>query len=357
MRGTRPRLRHLLGAATLTGSLLFAALTFASLPAGAQTSAALTSASLSCPVLSVGNPNPGDFVLSGAYVISGAAWDPNATSGSGIQSVSVFLGQRDEGGTILGSTQPGIGSNPRAFSVTVTLPDDVNAGTDFSAYALSSVTGQETAVTFPIFVGTQTRNTSGATPTPIGTTQTITTTCPHNAAAAPAAPPPANAPAPAGTPMPAPAVPAGQAAAAPAAGAGVLANTCPLLTVGNPNPGSLIPAGGQVMSGSALVPNGTPGTGILRVDLFLGERDQGGLFLGSAMPGSGSAGPASWSLEVTVPNLGRGLDFAAYAIGNNGQQTVTTFPVFVGAEPTRTGIGATPTPIPTTSNTTTTCGH
>jgi hypothetical protein len=285
-------------------------------------------------------------------MISGAAWDPNATSGSGIQSVSVFLGQRDQGGMILGSTEPGMGSNPRAFSLTVTLPDDFNAGTDFSAYALSSVTGQETSVTFPIFVGTPTRNSNGATPTPVPTTETISTTCPHNAAAAPAAPVAPNAPAPAGTPLPAPPVPA-----APAAGAGVLANACPVLTVGNPSPGGLVPSGGQVMSGSAAVPNATSGTGVLRVDLFLGERDQGGLFLGSAMPGSGSAGPASWSLQVTVPNLSRGLDFAAYAIGNNGQETATTFPVFVGAVPTRTSVGATPTPIPTTSNTTTTCGR
>jgi hypothetical protein len=354
MRGTRPRLRHLVGAATLTGSLLFAALTFASLPAGAQTSAAITTASLSCPVLSVGNPNPGDTVQSGAYVISGEAWDPNATSGSGIQSVSLFLGQRDQGGTILGSAQPGMGDNPRAFSLTVTLPDNFNAGSDFSAYALSSVTGQETSVTFPIFVGTTTKPSSGATPTPVPTNVTISTTCPHNAAAAPAAPAAPNAQAPGGTPLPAPPVPAAGAAAA---GAGALANACPVLTIGNPNPGGLIPAGGQVMSGSAVAPNAAGGTGVLRVDLFLGERDQGGLFLGSAMPGSGTAGPDSWSLEVTVPNLGRGVDFAAYAIGTNGQETATTFPVFVGAVPTRSSVGATPTPIPTTSNTTTTCGH
>jgi hypothetical protein len=349
MRGTRPRLRHLLGAATLTGSLLFAALTFASLPAGAQTSAALTTTSLSCPVLSIGNPNPGDIVQSGGYVISGAAWDPNATSGSGIQSVSIFLGERDQGGTILGSTVPGIGSNPRAFSLTVTMPDDVNAGSDFSAYALSSVTGQETSVTYQIFIGTATRNANGATPTPIPTNVALSTTCPHNAASAPAAPVSPNAPAPAGTPLPAP--------AAPATGAGVGTNACPVLTIANPNPGGLVPAGGQVMSGSAVSPNATSGTGILRVDLFLGERDQGGQFLGSAMPGSGTAGPNSWSIEVSVPNLGRGVDFAAYAIGTNGQQTATTFPVFVGAVPTRTSVGATPTPIPTTSTTTTTCGH
>src|SRR5215831_5336304 len=142
MRGTQPRLRHLVGAATLTGSLLFGALTFASLPAGAQTApAAAVSAAISCPVLSVGNPNPGDTIAQGAIVLSGAAWDPSAASGSGITNVSLFLGRRDDGGTFLGSAVPGLGDNPRAWSVEVTMPDNVNAGTNFAAYALSSVTG------------------------------------------------------------------------------------------------------------------------------------------------------------------------------------------------------------------------
>jgi hypothetical protein len=347
MRGTQPRLRHLVGAATLTGSLLFAALTFASLPAGAQTSAAL--APTACPVLSVGNPNPGDTVKVGDYVISGEAFDPSATSGSGIARVDLFLGRRDDGGNFLGSAVPGLGANPRAFSLTVEMPT-LNQGADFAAYAISSVTGQETSVVFPIFVGAPTRNPNGPTPTPIPTTETISSTCGRGAApAAPAAPPSApSAPVVSGTP----------AAAPPVAGGGVAANACPVLSLGNPSPGDRIPAGGLVLSGSAFVAGANPPPGVTRVDLFLGARDQGGTFLGSGIPGTGAGGnPAAWSVEVTVPNLGRGADFAAYAIGANGQETTITFPVFVGAEPTRSATGATPTPVPQTQTFFSTCGH
>ncbi|MBV9329899.1 MAG: hypothetical protein JO352_39865 [Chloroflexi bacterium] len=262
----------------------------------------------------------------------------------------MFLGARDQGGTILGTTEPGLGSNPRAFSLTVTLPDNVNAGATFAAYALSSVTGQETAVQFPIFVGTPTRNTSGFTPTPVATNVTITTTCPRGAVgpsapAAPASPAPPNAPSvPANTP-------------APQTGGGVVGNACPVLSVGNPGPGDTLNPGGLVISGSATLPLASQGQGVSRVDLFLGERDQGGTFLGSAVPGSGPGGAGSWSTSVTIPDLGRSLDFAAYAIGANGQQTAITFPVWVGSLPTRVpGTAPTPTPIPTTMSTTSTCG-
>jgi hypothetical protein len=94
------------------------------------------------------------------------------------------------------------------------------------------------------------------------------------------------------------------------------------------------------------------------VDLFLGERDQGGMFLGSGVPGTGPGGnPDAFSVEVTVPNLGgKDLDFAAYAIGNNGQQTAVTFPVVVGTQPVNTTGAVTPTPTPTGETITTTCG-
>jgi hypothetical protein len=92
------------------------------------------------------------------------------------------------------------------------------------------------------------------------------------------------------------------------------------------------------------------------VDLFLGERDQGGLFLGSGVPGTDVNGnPNGFNVEVSIPNLGRGLDFAAYAIGNNGQETAITFPVFVGTQVVNRNIVATPTPVPTTETMTSTC--
>jgi len=349
MRGTRPRRRHLFGAATLTGSLLFAALTFASLPVGAQTTtttaaAAAATTAGTCPYLSVGNPNAGDTIGQGDYVISGVAFDPAAPSGSGISRVDLFLGQRDEGGNFLGSTVPGIGDNPRAFVKTVTIPE-WNSGTTLAAYAISSVTGQQTSVVIPVIVGTPTRPQTGPTPTPLPTVETVTTTCAGGAAAAtPVAPSvpvtgptAATRPATSGTPAAA----GGTTPANPATG-------CPVLTLGNPNPGDIIPQGDLIISGGASIPGANPAPGVSRVDLFLGARDQGGTFLGTGVPGTGQAGPTSWSVKVTIPDWGRGSSFAAYAIGANGQESSILFPVFVGTVPPRTGVGATPTPIPQT---------
>jgi hypothetical protein len=122
-----------------------------------------------------------------------------------------------------------------------------------------------------------------------------------------------------------------------------------VLSLGNPNPGDDIQAGDYFISGSVSDP-----TGVSRVDLFLGQRDQGGMFLGSATPGTG-ASPDAFNIEVTVPNLQRGVDFAAYAIGDNGQQTAVTFPVFVGTQTVNRTSVATPTPVPTAETTTSTC--
>jgi hypothetical protein len=352
MRGTQPRLRHLVGAATLTGSLLFAALTFASLPAGAQTTTAAVTAG-SCPFLSVGNPNAGDSISEGDYVISGVAFDPVAPSGSGIARVDLFLGQRDEGGNFLGSTVPGIGDNPRAFVKKVTIPD-WNSGTTLSAYAISSVTGQQTAVVIPVIVGSPTRPQTGPTPTPLPTVETVTTTCAGGAAAAtpiaiaPSVPVmnPTSAPATSSTPAPA------------AAGGTTPANVssaCPILTLGNPNPGDIVSEGDLVISGGASIPGLNPPPGVSRVDLFLGARDQGGTFLGSGVPGTGQAGPTSWSVLVKIPDWGRGSSFAAYAIGANGSESSILFPIFVGTVPPRSGVGATPTPIPQTVTTASSC--
>jgi hypothetical protein len=162
-------------------------------PAGAQSApTTATGGTGNCPVLSVANPSPGDTLVPGGLIISGTAFDPAAKQGSGIARVDLFLGERDAGGTILGSAVPGsAGGNPDEFSVEVQVPNSLNRGVDFAAYAISSVTGQETAISFPIFVGTPTSN-GVATPTPVPTTMTVTSTCPSGqpasmASSAPAA--------------------------------------------------------------------------------------------------------------------------------------------------------------------------
>jgi hypothetical protein len=150
------------------------------------TSTGSTTSSMSganaCPVLSVANPQPGNDIVAGGLVISGEAYDPNAPQGSsGISRVDLFLGERDQGGTILGSAIPGqtlpgqAVSNPRMFNVEVQVPA-LNRGLDFAAYAISSVTGQQSAVTFPVYVGVPATN-SGATPTPVPTTSNNFNTC------------------------------------------------------------------------------------------------------------------------------------------------------------------------------------
>lgn len=340
MRGTHFRLRHLIGAASLSSASVLAALSLTGLPAAAQTAPATTTmAAQSCPVLSVGNPNPGDTVNTGAYVISGEAFDPASQSGAGISAVDLFLGDRDQGGTFLGSAVPGSNtSDPRAWSIEITIPSNFNRGVDFAAYADSSVSGAETAVTFPIFVGTPPKPGVGlVTPTPVpNLTETVTNNCP--------------------TANTAPAANTTTTAAAAGASAPAVATTsgCPTLSLANPNPGDDLSAGGLVISGRAVGTGEGSASGVQRVDLFLGARDEGGMFLGSGVPGTGGNAD-TFSVEVQVPNLSRGVDFSAYAIGDNGQEQVVSFPVFVGTPPAMTGGAPTPTPVPAMETVTSTC--
>jgi hypothetical protein len=244
-----------------------------------------------------------------------------------------------------------MGSDPRAWSLEVKLPA-VNEGNTVAAYAISGVTGQETGVLIPVFVGTPPHSSVAVDPTltPVPNTATVTSTCPAGAAPAPAAP---------AVPMASPAAPSAPAAPAGGGTTGAVmgANACPVLTLGNPNPGDIVSEGDLVISGGAYVQGASPAPGMSRVDLFLGPRDQGGTFLGSGLPGSGQAGPNSWSVTVTIPDWGRGGSFNAYAIGANGQESSIGFPVFVGTVPARNPVGATPTPIPQNVTTASTCGH
>jgi len=357
MHAIMPSRRHLVGVASLTCSIALAGLSFASLPAGAQVMPA-AQANSSCPILSLANPNPADTLNQGGYNISGTAYDPAATTGSGIARVDFFLGARDEGGTPLGSVVPGnvTGGDAKAFSLEVQVPD-INRGVDFAAYAVSA-SGQETVVTFPVFVGTPAKD-SAATPTPIPTTETVTSTCPKGPGNS--VPAMAGAPAAAGAPgtaaAPAMGVPTPGSLTAGATGprttTATAVNACPVLSVANPSPADTLTEGGYFISGTAYDPNASSGSGISRVDLFLGARDEGGTPLGSAVVGSG-ANPRAFNIEVQVPGINRGVDFAAYAISAiTGQETVVSFPVFVGTPAKNSS--ATPTPIPTTETVTTTC--
>lgn len=315
------------GAAIVAVALLATA-ALSSAPVGADSSGTCTSG----PILDLANPNAGDLLSPGDYVVSGVARDPAAASGDGIDRVELFVGNRDLGGTEVGVAVPRAGM----FEVTAKLPTNVTGGTSFFAYAHSAISGQETSVSVPVFVG--------AAPTP--------TPRPGNGAAATPV-----VPAVAQVTCAPPASSVGGASAAqattgsstaPATTAAVAMSSQPVLQLANPNAGDMLLLGDYVISGLAYVPNTSQtGIGVDRVELFLGDRDAGGTFLGSAVPGQSAqlnATPGSllamggFATRVTVPSQIRGnAMFFAYARSSvTGQETVVSVPVFVGAAPTPT---------------------
>jgi hypothetical protein len=153
----------------------------------AQAAPMSTPASCAAPVLDLANPAPGAMLVPGAYTIEGLALDPLAQQGSGIDQVSVFLGNRDQGGIELGSTVPGSAQNPDAFNLTVSLPTTQVGEFQFTAYALSLLTGKETQVSLPIVLGEDPSKAA----LPAGTATESSTnpgTAPLNCEAAPGAP-------------------------------------------------------------------------------------------------------------------------------------------------------------------------
>jgi hypothetical protein len=269
------------------------------------------------PVVQLANPGPGDVLSQGDYIVSGIAFDPAAAQGDGIDRVDLFLGQRDSGGLFLGEVTPGQNSsNPRAFQVKVTLPASATGGRDFVAYAYSSVSVGQTSETVPIFVGTAptpTPITSNA-PAPVALTNRTQSTCGSTPVAAPA---------------PAAASSGGQATSTVAVPSGP-----PVLDLGNPHAGDLLPTGDVIIAGVAYDPSARQGGGIDRVELFLDNRDDGGLALGSAVPGASNA----FLIKATLPSTANGgHNLVAYARSSiTGQETVESVPVFVGAAPTPT---------------------
>lgn len=121
----------------------------------------------------------------------------------------------------------------------------------------------------------------------------------------------------------------------------------PVLQLANPAPGTLVSSGDYIISGTAYDPAATQGAGINRVDLFLGSRDEGGIFLGTAVPGEdlmqgmtpGTAlGDSAFQLKVTVPTTPTGsqaIHAYAYSAVTN-KVTELSMPVFVAIEPTAT---------------------
>jgi hypothetical protein len=246
------------------------------------------------PVLQLANPNPGDVVANGDYIVSGTAYDPAAKQGAGVSRVDLFLGSRDEGGMFLGSAVPGQDLIPGAdldsrlaqtgFQIKVTMPT-TTGGEDFYAYAYSSLTGKTTNVSMPIFLGV------APTPTP-STTTAVTRPSLETQQAMP--------------------VPMGQGAE--------------MFSLANPGAGDVVLYGDYVISGAT-------GSAIDRVQLFLDSREAGGAFLGTVEPENGS-----FTVKVTIPTtLSGGHNLVAYARSSaTDVESQVATPIFIGAAPTPT---------------------
>jgi hypothetical protein len=123
------------------------------------------------------NPQPGDTLLTGTQVvINGIAYDTRATTGSGIASVTVYLGARDQGGLALGTALLGQ-PNPSApagsqfanagFTLrTPALPSGSGARTIF-VYARSILDNSEGVLQVPVFLNTAPTPVRGQVPTPV----------------------------------------------------------------------------------------------------------------------------------------------------------------------------------------------
>lgn len=296
--------------------LISASVAMATAPSAAEPLAVVTCPG-DGPIVQLANPAAGDVLSQGDYIVTGTAYDPASTQGNGISRVDLFLGQRDSGGTFLGAATPGQdSSNPRGFEVKVTLPSTVNGGRDFVAYAYSSATGSTSIESVPVFIGaapTATPITSNA-PTPVPLTSSTLSTCLGGA--------------PVAAPAPATQVQSEMPAASSAE------HAAPVLELGNPNPGDVVPNGDVIIQGVAFDPNASQANGIDRVDLFLDNRDEGGLPLGSGAPGSGN----TFKIKATLPSSANGgHNLVAYARSSvTGMETVESVPVFVGAAPTPT---------------------
>jgi hypothetical protein len=116
------------------------------------------------PTLDVGNPGAHELLTPGVMIIQGIAYDENAEHGVGVDRVSVFLGDRDEGGLFLGDATLGL-PNPQSVEGGDTqfslagwrLRTPVLKGgarqLALTFYARSSVNGVETIESIPVIIG------------------------------------------------------------------------------------------------------------------------------------------------------------------------------------------------------------
>jgi hypothetical protein len=297
-----------LGAATALG--------IGTLPALAQTAPTTTSTG-DCSTIrfELANPGPGSRVELGTDVIQGIALDTHAPSGStGIDRIDFFLDSRDAGGLSVGTAVPDVTAGPfgpGSFQTTVSLPNMVG-GHDLFAYAHDSVTNQESVISVPIALGEDPSKAFTTAP-PSATTETCTTGSTPAATTTSAT-----------TPTTTPAT-----TATPSTTTTMVSPVASTITfqVGNPSPGDTIHAGGYAIQGVAFDKSAQSGSGIDRIDVFLDNRDSGGVLLGQANFGQNN----TWTATVTLPSNQLGLHtlwFYAHSTAT-GQETAVSVPVTI----------------------------
>jgi hypothetical protein len=262
----------------------------------APTDAAADAAS--CVRLQLDNPRPGATVPVGDYTISGRAVD---TSGAAIDRVQLFLNDRNLGGTPLATATSSVGANG-AFSVVadMSVGSSNNGSQSVFAYA-HSTSGVEATVSVPIELGTS----SGGPGAALGSAQPIVGQagdCPEPVA-------PVNVISPTGSNV-----------------TGVSATTAPPETItvriDSPNPGATI-SGRWEVSGRATVSSGDT---VDRIQVFLGNRDLGGVALGQITAGSSPMPvPGSATLSNTLNSNGTYRLFVDFPKQNLGANTLFVY--------------------------------
>jgi hypothetical protein len=276
----------------------------------------------------IANPTPGVRVNPGSFVVQGVAVDSNAQDGTpGVDTVDFFLGSRDAGGMLVGHAAPSSvdGLIPDSFQATITLPR-TPGGQELFGYAHSSVSGEVSVLSVPFALGVD--------PNKAGDmlTRTPVRECRVGTVEAPPPPPSEEA---AGDFVANEEVTAPEAQPAePAASQG----SSIYLDVANPSPGGFVHAGAYAIQGIAFDSAAESGPGIDHVDIFVDNRDAGGVLVGHASLGASSAQPddpnlgsAGWSAHVVIPNKLMGPhSLFVYALSDvTGEETAVAIPIQV----------------------------
>jgi hypothetical protein len=293
-----------------------AALGLGSLPVLAQTAPMTGSGECSGMRFELANPDPGAMLEPGGYVLEGIAMDQRATQGPGIDHVDFFLDSREEGGVNIGSAVPGTTTGPfgpDSFQTTIELPDMIG-GHDLFAYAHSSVNGAESVISVPIALGEDVDK-AFETPPPMtasemcmtgsaGAVTSTTTTAPTSTGATTTT----------GTTQP--------TTTTTSTGSTIS------FEVGNPSPGDTIHVGGYVIEGIASDSAAQQGNGIDRIDVFLDNRDEGGMLIGHGSFGSSGD---MWSATVDLPDNETGVHSLFFYVHSTAsdKEMVESVPVLV----------------------------